>query len=70
MLTAEVLAFTTSVEMQVAASTPPTRLVACATSLIRHPSSPAPEPGPFPPDGKGAGHRRPSPDLGDCQGLS
>ena len=34
MLTAEVLAFTTSVEMQVAASTPPARVLTCATSLI------------------------------------
>ena len=34
MLTAEVFAFTTSVEMQVAASTPPVRVLACATSLI------------------------------------
>jgi hypothetical protein len=37
MLTAEVLAFTTSVEMQVAASTPPARLLIWATSSIRHP---------------------------------
>ena len=34
MLTAEVLAFTTSVEMQVAASTPPARVVVAAVSLI------------------------------------
>ena len=34
MLTAEVLALTTSVEMHVAASTPPTRVLSCATSLI------------------------------------
>ena len=35
MLTAEVFAFTTSVEMQVAASTPPARVLVCATSLIQ-----------------------------------
>ena len=35
MLTADVLAFTTRVEMQVAASTPPVRVPVFVTSLIR-----------------------------------
>src|SRR6187200_3000904 len=48
MLTAEVFAFTTSVEMQVAASTPPVRVLACTTSLIRPPSRNRPGPGRHP----------------------
>src|SRR6478735_5947976 len=45
MLTAEVLAFTTSVEMHVAASTPPARVLTCATSLILLPLPDRPGPG-------------------------
>lgn len=37
MLTAEVFAFTTNVEMQVAASTPPDRFLTCPASLIALP---------------------------------
>ncbi len=43
MLTAEVLALTTSVEMQVAASTPPALVPTSTTSLIRLPSRGGPE---------------------------
>ncbi len=45
MLTADVFAFTTSVEMQVTVSTPPALLPTCATSLIRVPSVTCPDSG-------------------------